>query len=203
VEAAEGLGLMPEIDRFITRQSMARCTTKLGQGAVGLDFGHFVNLSPQFLARRDLVEEMLQNALNYCQTCGVRFGPVKPIIFEITERQFLSNLDTLEEDLKPLLDFGFRLALDDFGSGYSSFLYLARLPISFLKIEGWMVANMKKERKIAAIVESLASFARREGIVTVAECIEDAETARILREMGVHLGQGWYFGRPELEEIQL
>lgn len=202
IEAADGLGLMPEIDRFITRQTMARCTRKLGNGLLGPDFAHFVNLSPQFLARRDLVDEMLANAMGFCQTCGVDFGPVKPIVFEITERQFLSNLDTLEADLKPLLDFGFRLALDDFGSGYSSFLYLARLPISFLKIEGWMVANLRKERKIAAIVESLAGFARREGIITVAECIEDAETARILREMGVHLGQGWHFGRPELEENQ-
>lgn len=203
IEVAEGLGLMPEIDRFVTRQTMARCTKKLGSGLLGPDFAHFVNLSPQFLARRDLVEEMLNNAMGYCQTCGVDFGPVKPIVFEITERQFLSNLDTLEADLKPLLYFGFRLALDDFGSGYSSFLYLARLPISFLKIEGWMVANLRKERKIAAIVESLAGFARREGIITVAECIEDAETARILREMGVHLGQGWHFGRPELEENQV
>lgn len=202
IEAAEGLGLMPEIDRYIARQAMSRCTRKLGNGVVGPDFAHFVNLSPQFLARRDLVEEMLNNAQDYCQTCGVTMGPVKPIVFEITERQFLSNLDTLEADLKPLLDFGFRLALDDFGSGYSSFLYLARLPISFLKIEGWMVSNLKRERKIAAIVESLAGFARREGIVTVAECIEDAETARILREMGVQLGQGWHFGRPELEENQ-
>jgi EAL domain-containing protein (putative c-di-GMP-specific phosphodiesterase class I) len=199
IEAAEGLGLMAEIDRIITRQAMARCAGKLSGGEIGQDFAHFVNLSPQFLARRDLVDEMLDNAMVYCQTCGVTFGPVKPIVFEITERQFLRNLDTLEVDLKPLLDFGFRLALDDFGSGYSSFLYLARLPISFLKIEGWLVANIRKERKIAAIVESLAGFARREGIITVAECIEDADTARILREMGVNLGQGWHFGRPEIE----
>jgi len=199
IEAAEGLGLMLEIDRIITRQSMARCAGKLSGGEIGQDFMHFVNLSPQFLARRDLVEEMLANAMSYCQTCGVTFGPVKPIVFEITERQFLSNLDTLEADLKPLLDFGFRLALDDFGSGYSSFLYLARLPISFLKIEGWLVANIRKERKIAAIVESLAGFARSEGIITVAECIEDADTARILRDMGVNLGQGWHFGSPEIE----
>lgn len=199
IEAAEGLGLMLDIDRVVTRQAMARCAGKLSGGEIGQEFAHFVNLSPQFLARRDLVEEMLQNAMQYCQTCGVSFGPVKPVVFEITERQFLGNLDTLEADLKPLLDFGFRLALDDFGSGYSSFLYLARLPISFLKIEGWLVANLHKERKIAAIVESLAGFARREGIVTIAECIEDAETARILREMGVNLGQGWHFGHPEID----
>jgi len=200
IEAAEGLGLMTQIDRIVTRQSMARCVGKLRGGGVGQEFAHFVNLSPQFLARRDLVEEMLDNAMSYCQNCGIEFGPVKPVVFEITERQFLRNLDTLEADLKPLLDFGFRLALDDFGSGYSSFLYLARLPISFLKIEGWLVANIRKERKIAAIVESLADFARREGIITIAECIEDAETARILQDMGVDQGQGWFFGHPEIEQ---
>jgi EAL domain-containing protein (putative c-di-GMP-specific phosphodiesterase class I) len=199
IEAAEGLGLMPEIDNIVCRAAMSRCAGKLGGGVIGPDFLHFVNLSPQFLARRDLVENLLASAMSYCATCEVAFGPVKPLVFEITERQFLRNLDTLETDLKPLLDFGFRLALDDFGSGYSSFLYLARLPISFLKIEGWMVANMGKERKIRAIVESLARFARQEGIITVAECIEDAESARILREMGVDLGQGWHFGRPRIE----
>mgnify|MGYP000981623231 CR=1 FL=1 len=199
IEAAEGLGLMPDIDSIICRAAMSRCASKLGGGEFSPDFLHFVNLSPQFLARRDLVEELLDAAKNSCQTCGIDFGPIKPLVFEITERQFLRNLDTLEADLKPLLDFGFRLALDDFGSGYSSFLYLARLPISFLKIEGWMVANMRRERKIRAIVESLARFAHQEGIVTVAECIEDAETARILREMGVDLGQGWHFGYPEVE----
>lgn len=199
IEAAEGLGLMPEIDNLVCREAMSRCAGRLGGGVIGPDFLHFVNLSPQFLARRDLVENLLDSAMRYCATCGVEFGPVKPLVFEITERQFLRNLDTLEADLKPLLDFGFRLALDDFGSGYSSFLYLARLPISFLKIEGWMVANMGKERKVRAIVESLARFARQEGIITVAECIEDAESARILREMGVDLGQGWHFGHPRIE----
>lgn len=199
IEVAEGLGLMAQIDRIMTHKSMSRCAGKLSGGEFGQEFAHFVNLSPQFLARRDLVEEMLNNVMDYCKTCGVTFGPIKPIVFEITERQFLRNLDTLEADLKPLLDFGFRLALDDFGSGYSSFLYLARLPISFLKIEGWLVANIRKQRKVAAIVESLAGFARREGIITVAECIEDAETARILRDMGVNLGQGWHFGKPKIE----
>lgn len=200
IDAAEGLGLMSDIDRIICRAAMSRCSRKVRSGVVGPDFSHFVNLSPQFLARRDLVEQLLDAARGYCDSCAIPYGTVKPVVFEITERQFLRNLDTLEADLKPLLDFGFRLALDDFGSGYSSFLYLARLPISFLKIEGWMVANMHRERKVRAIVESLAGFARKEGIVTVAECIEDAESARILHEMGVHLGQGWHFGRPQVEQ---
>ena len=198
IDAAEGMGLMVDIDRQVVSQAMARCTEQVVAGNKRPGFAHFVNLSPQFLARQELVLETLATAQTYCTQCQVSLGPVKPIVFEITERQFLNNLDSLEADLKPLLDFGFRLALDDFGSGYSSFLYLARLPISFLKIEGWMVANMRQDKKISGIIENLANFARSQGIITIAEWIEDAETARILRDMGIDWGQGWHFGRPEL-----
>jgi len=197
VDMAEGLGLMAEIDRQVIRDAMQRCVARMDQGG-STDFAHFVNVSPQFLARRDLVEEMLENAMGYCQTCSVMPGPIKPIVLELTERQRIVSLAKLRADLQPFIDFGFRLALDDFGSGYSSYLYLAHLPVSFLKIEGWLVSNMRQDRKVAGIVESLASFARKEGVMTVAEHVEDAETARMLADMGVDYGQGWYFGRPQL-----
>lgn len=197
VDMAEGLGLMAEIDRQVIRNVMQRCVVQMNAGGAA-DFAHFVNVSPQFLARRDLVEEMLNQAMDYCQTCGVMLGPVKPIVLELTERQRIVSLTKLRADLQPFIDFGFRLALDDFGSGYSSYLYLAHLPVSFLKIEGWLVSNMRQDRKVAGIVESLANFARKEGMRTVAEHVEDAETARILVDMGVDYGQGWHFGRPQL-----
>jgi diguanylate cyclase (GGDEF)-like protein len=197
VDLAEGLGLMAEIDRQVIRNVMQRCVVSMEQGG-STDFAHFVNVSPQFLARRDLVEEMLNNAMGYCQACGVEMGPIKPIVLELTERQRIVSLEKLRADLQPFIDFGFRLALDDFGSGYSSYLYLAHLPVSFLKIEGWLVSNMRRDRKVAGIVESLAGFARKEGMRTVAEHVEDAETARILADMGVDYGQGWHFGRPQL-----
>ena len=197
VDMAEGLGLMAEIDRQVVRNVMQRCVVRMDQGGAP-DFAHFVNVSPQFLARRDLVEEMLENAMGYCQTCSVMLGPVKPIVLELTERQRIVSLEKLRADLQPFIDFGFRLALDDFGSGYSSYLYLAHLPVSFLKIEGWLVSHMRRDRKVAGIVESLANFARKEGVRTVAEHVEDAETARILADMGVDYGQGWHFGRPQM-----
>ena len=197
VDMAEGLGLMAEIDRQMIHSVMQRSVLRMDRGG-STDFAHFVNVSPQFLARRDLVAEMLENALGYCQTCSTMLGPVKPIVLELTERQRIVSLEKLRADLQPFIDFGFRLALDDFGSGYSSYLYLAHLPVSFLKIEGWLVSHMREDRKVAGIVESLANFARKEGMRTVAEHVEDAGTARMLADMGVDYGQGWYFGRPQL-----
>ena len=193
---AEGLGTIADLDRHMAQLSLSRCKTLLDQGGTP-GFAHFINLSPQFLARRGLVEELLQNAQEYAESCKLGEGAAHPLVLEITERQRIGNLDTLRADLQPLLDFGFRLALDDLGSGYSSFMYLANLPISFLKIEGWLVLNMRREHKIASVVESMAGFARKEGIKTIAEHVEDAETAHILRDMGVDWGQGWYFGRPQ------
>jgi diguanylate cyclase (GGDEF)-like protein len=198
IHAAEGLNLMADIDSIVASQTMGRCAVNLSSGAISPHFAHFINLSPQFLARRDLVERLLASAQSYCEACGVNMGPVKPIVFEITERQAIMNLDTLEQDLKFLLDFGFRLALDDFGSGYSSFLYLSRLPVSFLKIEGWMIQNMQNNAKALDLVKSLVEFARNQGITTIAEGVEDEDTARRLQDVGVDWAQGYHFGHPEL-----
>lgn len=196
IEAAEGVNLIHEVDRVILQQSMTRCTVALEKG-FDPNFAHFINLSPQFLARKELVAQMLDFAVNMCP-CNIDFQGNKPIVFEITERQLLSDFESMRRDLQPLLDFGFRLALDDFGSGYSSFLYLAELPISFLKIEGWMVQNMRSNIRVRHMVESMVSLSQRLGITTIAEFVEDAGTATMLREMGVDWGQGYYFGKPEL-----
>jgi len=136
----KGCILIHLVDQSITRQAIMRCAARLDAGATP-DFAHFINLSPQFLARGDLVKQLLELTQQICSSCAVTMDSVKPLVFEITERQYIANFDLLMREIQPLLDSGFRLALDDFGSGYSSFLYLAKLPVSFLKIEGWMIAN--------------------------------------------------------------
>lgn len=199
IEAAEGINLIHIVDEAIARQSMRRCAIDMRSGKTRQNFAHFINLSPQFLARGELVRAMLSQAAEHCRECGMTEALVKPVVLEITERQLIGNFGDLARDLQPLLDFGFRLALDDFGSGYSSFLYLASLPVSFLKIEGWMVRNMRDNAKVLGMVKSIIHLARDHGITTVAECVEDAATADLLRELGADWAQGYYFGAPECE----
>jgi EAL domain-containing protein (putative c-di-GMP-specific phosphodiesterase class I) len=111
----------------------------------------------------------------------------------------LGDIMLLKKHLKPLTDFGFRLALDDFGSGYSSFLYLAELPVNFIKIEGWMVGRINKDKRIRQLVETLVNTAQKFDILTVAECVEDSETAQVLCDLGVDWAQGYYFAKPQVE----
>lgn len=195
IEAAEGINLIHLVDDVIAKQAMERCRDNILGGLEPTGFIHFVNLSPQFLARNDMVESLLEFAKLTCQNCDAS-KDVKSIVFEITERHFLGDFTNLRRDLKPLLDFGFRLALDDFGSGYSSFLYLAELPISFIKIEGWMVRNMRASKNVLEMVRSIIQLAQTLKIATIAECVEDKETATLLKELGVDLGQGHYFSHP-------
>lgn len=199
VEAAEGINLIHVVDDIIARSALERCCSRRTQDSQD-EVVHFINLSPQFLARRDLLDALLDDAKAIAERTGIQFAERKPVVFEITERQLLEDFGAMREDLKHLLDYGFRLALDDFGSGYSSFLYLAELPISFIKIEGWMVRNMQYNDRILSMVKSVVLLAKTLGITTIAECVEDARTAEILRDMGVNWAQGYHFGYPALEE---
>jgi len=193
IEAAEGINLIHVVDEVILRQAVQRAAAE--KPNPDRPFAHFVNLSAQFLSRREQVQSLLQLAVENRMASG---GP-RSLVLEVTERQLIGNFDSLVHDLEPLVEAGFRLALDDFGSGYSSFLYLARLPISFLKIEGWMVQNIHSNPKVLAMVESMIRLARDQGIITIAEHVEDAAAADLLAELGADWAQGYFFGRPRCD----
>jgi EAL domain-containing protein (putative c-di-GMP-specific phosphodiesterase class I) len=138
---------------------------------------------------------MLAAAYTHCKSCAGLIGEVKPIVIEITEHELLADIDAARELLRPFTDFGFRLALDDFGSGYSSYRYLADLPISFIKIDGQLTRRVA-EKKVRAILEGIQDTADQLGITTVAEFVENAETEALLKEIGVHWAQGYHYGVP-------
>jgi diguanylate cyclase (GGDEF)-like protein len=199
VEAAEGINLIHVVDETVAHEALHRCEDRAGGMATNPDTVHFINLSPQFLARKELLDELLEEAKLCSARSGIDFGGRQSVVFEITERQLLEDFGAMRRDLQHLLDYGFRLALDDFGSGYSSFLYLAELPISFIKIEGWMIRNMRHNERVFSMVKSIVMLAKTLNITTIAECVEDRATADLLRDMGVDWGQGYHFGHPEMD----
>lgn len=194
IEAAEALHLVSAIDKTVSNGAVERCARMFPEKN---GHAHFINLSHQFLANPELVEKFLQGARDACTECGVGCD-LKPMVIEITERQG-SDIQTLKKNLKPLIDAGFRLALDDFGSGYSSFLYLTELPVDFIKVEGWMVSRITKDERVRHLVETLVNTAKKFSVITVAECVEDEETAKVLCDIGVDWGQGYYFSKPKEE----
>ncbi|MCK5481796.1 MAG: EAL domain-containing protein, partial [Gammaproteobacteria bacterium] len=118
------------------------------------------------------------------------------ITFEITETAAIANLAAAEEFIAALKDIGCLFALDDFGSGFSSFAYLKHLAVDKLKIDGSFVKGMAHSSVDQAMVESMNQVAHALGKQTVAECVENEETLTILKEMGIDRAQGHHIGRP-------
>lgn len=115
---------------------------------------------------------------------------------EITEDLFLDNIERTKNVLEQLRHNGIRIAIDDFGSGYSALSYLRDLPIDEVKLDRTFIAPILVDQRAAAVVRAVISLADELGLSTVAEGIEDAETAAWLREHGCRVGQGFFLSPP-------
>jgi len=119
------------------------------------------------------------------------------ICFEITETAAVQNVAAAQNFIATLRSRGCRFALDDFGSGTSSFGYLKNLPVDSVKIDGMFVRTLRQDRADRAIVKSVNEIAHSLGLTTTAEFVEDAETLAIVTELGVDYAQGYAVGMPE------
>jgi diguanylate cyclase (GGDEF)-like protein/PAS domain S-box-containing protein len=184
--AAERFGLIHSVDRWIVKRAIEQLAKmhKRGQQA-----NFSINLSGKAFEDHTLLP-LIQDLLN---STAIDPGT---ITFEITETAAIANLAAAEEFIAALKDIGCLFALDDFGSGFSSFAYLKHLAVDKLKIDGAFVKGMAHSSVDQAMVESMNQVAHALGKQTVAECVENEETLTILKEMGIDRAQGNHIGRP-------
>ncbi len=195
---ASQLHLAHRVDHAIMRQALDQCAARVFSGAAFLP--SLVNISAHLLRHPDLVEDLLERARAIRLACDERNGAPMPLVIEITERELLDDLKEARRHLTPFLDCGVRLALDDFGSGYSSFHYLAELPFSFLKISGDLVSQVNSNPRAWRILHGIQELARDMEVLTIAEGVEDRATADTLRTIGIDWVQGYLYGHPRLPE---
>lgn len=183
IEIAEKLSIISKLDSILLEKVFAKIKET---GYTGLIF---INLSPKSLILKEFVPMVIRLAREY----GIRHDHV---VFEITERETVKNITLLERFVLDLRMEGFKFAIDDFGSGFSSFQYIRRLPIDFVKIEGMFVKNMLNDPKDMAFVKTLSILAAEFGIQTIAEYIEDEALLKAVHALGIDFAQGYYTGRP-------
>ena len=193
IEAALHLQMTHKIDHAITKQTILYCSNRVLQGKPPLP--HFVNVSADLLRHPDLVEDIFSTALCQCEACGDLIGKEKPLVIEITEQQLLSDVSEAKRILQPFIDFGLRLAVDDFGSGYSSVRYLASMPVDVVKFDISLVQGLQDVSQ-ANMVTHLARMILESGHHLIAEGIEDKGMLESARAAGFARGQGYLLGRP-------
>jgi len=119
------------------------------------------------------------------------------VIFELLEDETVKNFDILKEFISDVKKLGVKIAIDDFGSGYSNFERLVYFSPDILKIDGAIIRDIKNNDYSRAVVKTIIAFAQEQNIKTVAEYVETEEIFNILKELGVDYSQGYYFGKPE------
>jgi len=124
-----------------------------------------------------------------------RLSP-EDLTIEITEDFLLDNIDRTRSVLERLRQRGIRIAIDDFGSGYSALWYLRELAIDEVKLDRHFIAPIQFDSRAAAVVRGVVDLAHVLGVTTVAEGVENAETAEKLREFGCEVAQGYYYSPP-------
>ncbi|KAB7622983.1 EAL domain-containing protein [Alkalilimnicola sp. S0819] len=185
--AAERYSMMAGVDRWV----VSRAFRQLQHSPVLQQVEQLaINLSGQSLSSEQfaffVAEELERSGVDARRIC-----------FEITETAAIANLARAQEFIRTLRARGCRFALDDFGSGLSSFAYLRSLPVDYLKIDGAFVRNMSKDAIDRAMVVSINEVGHVMGIETIAEFVEDAATRELLRELGVDYVQGYGIHKPE------
>jgi EAL domain-containing protein (putative c-di-GMP-specific phosphodiesterase class I) len=122
------------------------------------------------------------------------------LCIEITESVALHDLDNTRKFIDTVRSYGAKVALDDFGAGYTSFSYLKKLTADLLKIDGSFIVNMNSHPANIAIVEAIVNLAGNLGMKTIAEWAEDRATVQTLTEIGVDYVQGFVVARPQAPE---
>jgi diguanylate cyclase (GGDEF)-like protein/PAS domain S-box-containing protein len=193
--AAERYQLMPVVDRWVVRAALS--TLRNLQSEALQRLGCFnINLSGQSLCDPDF----LTFVLSEIKTSGV--AP-EQICFEVTETEAVSNLSNALHLIKCVKEMGCRFALDDFGSGMSSFSYLKNMPVDYLKIDGSFVRNIADDQIDLAMVSSINQVAHIMGIETIAEYVESDAIRVALDGLGVDYGQGFALAQPMPLEAML
>ncbi|KQW32037.1 hypothetical protein ASC71_07520 [Rhizobium sp. Root1240] len=181
---AEANGFIVELGAWALRQACLDAVTWPDGMVVA------VNVAPLQLQRRDLVADV-QAAL---AESGL---PARRLQLEITESSFISAADDLIEKLQRLKSLGVSLALDDFGSGYSSLGYLARFPLDKIKVDQMFVRNLIESAASQAIISSVLALSAGLDMTMLCEGIETEDQARHLLQLGCNQGQGYLFGKPQ------
>ncbi|MDQ1244496.1 MAG: c-di-GMP phosphodiesterase [Campylobacterota bacterium] len=173
--------LYPEITKSIVIKSFEFFKEK--------DYEFSINISIHDIENTKTMQFILENV--------EKFPNPKNITFEILESDRVENYEKLNKFIKEIKAHGCKIAIDDFGSGYSNFSHILELNVNYLKIDSSLVKHITKDENSRAIVKTIINFASNLNLKTIAEFVEDKESMDLLEKMGVNFIQGYYIGKPE------
>ena len=191
IPIAERIGMINEIGEWVFEDSVKQLSSWIRSGRVGMDFKLAINASP--------VQLFNPNFISFVKTTLNKYDiSASQVQIEITESIFISNVDFAISIFNEIRELGISIAMDDFGTGFSSLSYLQSLPLDTLKIDRCFIHQMTYSEKSRRLVQAIIALAHTFDLTVVAEGIETKQQYRMLVNMGCEEGQGYLFDAPLL-----
>ena len=182
---------------FLEVAKKTKLYTELTYKMVGKSLSKFSNRVEEFsinLSIEDLMnEELMVFIYDYAEQKDI----FKRMVLEIVESEEIEDSDSVATTIQKFKDRGSKVAIDDFGSGYSNYEYLISLKADYVKIDGSITKHILDDERAAEVVKSIVSFAKKSNMKTIAEFVCSKELDEKVRELGVDYAQGWYYGKAE------
>jgi len=191
IKAAEEYSRMGSVDRWVIESVLV--WMKENPDVLSRMGGFSINLSGHSLNDETFLDFIFEALVRYQV-------PRQKLIFEITETTAVANLEDAADFINEMKGIGCRFSLDDFGAGQSSYAYLKRLPVDFIKIDGAFVRNISEDDVDYALVKSITEMGHFLNKKIVAEFVSSEEILEVVKDIGVDYVQGYYLGRPVMIE---
>ena len=159
-------------------------------------FAFFKDKEYEFSINLSILDIQNQEILKFILTQIQAFHAPQHVVFEILESHKIENYQEMKSFIKEVKKHGCKIAIDDFGSGYSNFSHIFELNVDYLKIDGSLVKFITIDESSRIIVKTIVNFASNLGLKTIAEFVEDKDALEMLEKMGVDFVQGYYIGKP-------
>jgi diguanylate cyclase (GGDEF)-like protein len=154
-----------------------------------LDCDFSINLSVEDILNEEITEYILHSIKKY--------NVSKKIVFELLETEGIENYEEVSSFISKMKSLGCKIAIDDFGSGYSNFEYLLQLNIDYIKIDGSLIKNLDFDTNAQIVVETIVSFAKKLNIVVVAEYVHNEAIHKKVKELQIERSQGFFLAEPQ------
>ena len=169
---------------------------EITKAMVNKSFEFFKDKSFEFSINLSILDIQNQEILKFILKKLQEFPEPSRVVFEILESHKIDNYEEMKSFIQEIEKYGSKVAIDDFGSGYSNFSHIFELNVDYLKIDASLVKYITTDESSRVIIKTIVSFASNLGLKTIAEFVEDRESLEILEKMGVDFIQGYYIGKP-------
>ena len=196
IPVLESSGMIVDVGLWVIRTSCEYLRNMLDRNLWSEEMQMAVNISPKQFHDPQLIKSLEHSLKSY---------DIRPdmLTLEVTENLLIDDFESVVDKMKKIRNMGTRFAIDDFGSGYSSMIYLKRLPLDILKIDREFITHLNSDKETLGLVEAIMMVAHHYGLDVVAEGVEKREVLEILRSLGCEKYQGAHFSMPvSLDKFQ-